>query len=227
MGTLVANETRTIVQTRRGYDLAKWLMDLTISLCLLPFLLPVMAIIAVAILLDSSGPALFIQDRVGRGGRRFRIYKFRTLKIRTPEEAGLAFMKAYIRGEIGSDDSETMRVVYKPDLRGKATRVGRFLRKTSLDELPQIFNILKGEMSLVGPRPHGLWEVEEYEAWHFERLSVLPGITGLAQIRGRSSISFDRMVKCDIKYVKERSLLLDLKIFCKTVLWVLSGRGAA
>jgi len=226
METLAPKQTPLIL-SRGGYQQTKRVLDVAICLLIMPLALVVMAVISVAILLDSSSPVLFLQERVGRGGRRFRLYKFRTMRNDHDDVSGREFMKAYVKGEIGHDHEDDSRVVYKPIQKGQITRLGRILRKTSLDELPQILNVLKGEMSLVGPRPHVVWEVQAYKDWHFERLRVLPGITGLAQVRGRSRISFDRLVKYDIKYVQEQSLKLDLKILCLTLLSVLRGRGAA
>ncbi len=133
-------------------------------------------------------------------------------------------MRAFVNGDIGQKDSS--KNIYKPFQETQVTRVGRILRKTSLDELPQLFNVLKGDMSLVGPRPNVPWEVEEYRGWHKERLEVLPGITGLAQVQGRSGISFDRIVKYDIEYIEKQNLLMDLKVLGWTVLSVIEGKGA-
>ncbi len=224
MGTVVA-KTTPLPAARRGYEFTKRLLDVILCLMMLPFVALIMGVIAVAIRLDSPGPILFRQARAGRSGRPFRMLKFRTMPDIVPDERGREFMKAYVRGEIGSEDGEAAQQVYKPKL--AVTRVGGFLRKTSLDELPQIFNVLRGEMSLVGPRPHALWEVEEYLEWHRERLAVLPGITGLAQVRGRSGITFDRLVRYDIEYVRQQTLKTDLKILCRTAVSVLWARGAA
>lgn len=224
MGTAVA-KTTPLVAPRRGYEFTKRLLDVTICVMILPFIVLIMALIALAIRLDSPGPILFRQARAGRRGQPFQMLKFRTMPDIVPDERGREFMKAYVRGEIGSDNRNSGQQVYKPQL--AVTRVGRFLRKTSLDELPQIFNVLRGEMSLVGPRPHALWEVEEYLEWHRERLAALPGITGLAQVRGRSGITFDRLVRYDIEYVRQQTLKTDLKILCRTAISVLWARGAA
>ena len=223
MGTLIA-KTSAFVESRRGYEFTKRLLDLAVCLVSFPFLLLIMALIAVIIRLDSPGPVLFRQTRAGRRGRSFQMFKFRTMPHVGRDERGREFMKAYVRGEIGGGDDPSTDRVFKPQV--EVTRVGKFLRKTSLDELPQIFNVLRGEMSLVGPRPHALWEVEEYRDWHLERLAVLPGITGLAQVRGRSGIAFDRLVRFDIEYIRDQGLKLDLKILCLTPFSVLWARGA-
>jgi len=190
----------------------------------MPFALIVMLICAVAITLDSPGPVLFVQTRVGKGGRRFKLYKFRTMYQNCDTKGHRAFMKAFINGQV--EEQATDKKVFKPFSERQLTRVGRILRKTSLDELPQLFNVLRGEMSLVGPRPNVPWEVEEYRGWHKERLEVLPGITGLAQVRGRSGLRFDQIVQYDIEYIERRSFKMDLQILWWTVLSVLAGKGA-
>ncbi|GAB4533250.1 MAG: hypothetical protein Kow0063_15000 [Anaerolineae bacterium] len=213
-----------VLLRRRGYQIAKRLLDVTISLMLLPFVLPVSLICAVAIALDSPGPVLFVQDRIGKGGRRFKLYKFRTMHHDCDTSDHHAFMKAFVNGEL--DEKAVGNGIFKPVNERQLTRVGRILRKTSLDELPQLINVIRGEMSLVGPRPNVPWEVEAYRGWHKERLEVLPGITGLAQINGRSSNTFDKIVRYDIEYIENRSLKMDLRILWRTVISVLAGKGA-
>jgi lipopolysaccharide/colanic/teichoic acid biosynthesis glycosyltransferase len=251
MELVIINPPR-VFPYRKGYQIVKRVMDVVLCLLALPVVLPLMAICALAIRLDSPGPVLFIQERIGKGGRRFRMYKFRTMQHNLDDSAHRAFMKAYVNGEIGGDGDEDGRgknshcvsvkssvnalfgnngngsgKVYKPIRASQVTRVGRILRKTSLDELPQIFNVLKGDMSLVGPRPNVPCEVDAYRSWHHERLEVLPGITGLAQVWGRSGISFDRIVRYDIAYVENQSPALDLKILWWTVLSAVAGEGAS
>jgi lipopolysaccharide/colanic/teichoic acid biosynthesis glycosyltransferase len=234
---------------RREYQIAKRIMDVALCLLALPVALPVMAICALAIRLDSSGPVLFVQERVGKGGRRFRMYKFRTMEHNLDNSSHQAFMKAYVNGQVDGDEGKSGENgngrclsirptvsapfgdngnsrIYKPIRASQVTRVGRVLRKTSLDELPQILNVLKGEMSLVGPRPNVPCEVEEYRSWHHERLEVLPGITGLAQVKGRSGIAFNRIVQYDIEYIEHQSLLLDLRILWWSVSSVVFRKGA-
>ena len=247
--SLVVVSRPRVVPDRREYKFAKRAMDLALCLLSLPVTLLVLLLCAIAIQLDSPGPVLVVQERIGKGGRRFRMYKFRTMRHDLDDRPHRIFMRAFVKGEIGgfengsgqnADVHQAFRkafvktplaengncVVYKPAQASQITRVGRFLRKTSLDELPQVFNVLKGEMSIVGPRPNVPWEVEEYHPWHHERLEVLPGITGLAQVRGRSGISFDEIVKHDIQYVENQSLILDLRILWWTVTSVLFSRGA-
>ncbi len=185
-----------------------------------------MGIIAIAIFLDSPGSPYFVQTRVGKFGRRFRFYKFRTMPKSYDQRIDREFMQAYIAGQIESSDQVNKEAVNKPVKKENITRIGRILRKSSLDEVPQIINVLKGEMSFIGPRPNVPWEVEKYEKWHCKRLEVLPGITGLAQVRGRSNIPFDEIVNHDIEYVQNQSLILDLKILLWTVQTVFSSRGA-
>jgi lipopolysaccharide/colanic/teichoic acid biosynthesis glycosyltransferase len=208
-----------------GYPFVKRVLDVAICLMMLPLLAVVMAAIALAIFLNTGRPIFFVQERVGQNGRRFRMLKFRTLRVDFNDRAAREFMKAFVHGEIGRDNDSGRRM-NKPIEKTQITSVGRLLRKTSLDELPQILNVLRGEMSLIGPRPNVPWEVEAYHDWHNARLQALPGITGLAQVRGRSCISFDDIVLSDIEYIEKQSLKLDLKILWWTVASVLCGRGA-
>jgi lipopolysaccharide/colanic/teichoic acid biosynthesis glycosyltransferase len=213
-----------VILRRRIYQIVKRFLDLTFILASLPFVLMVVLVCAVAVALDSAGPVLFVQTRVGKGGRHFKIYKFRTMHHNNDTRDHRTFMKAYIRGEVSHQGNE--KAVFKPFSERQLTRVGRILRKTSLDELPQLFNVVKGDMSLVGPRPNVPWEVQEYRDWHRERLRVLPGITGLAQISGRSGITFDDIVRYDIDYIENQNLVMDLQILWRTVTSVLTGNGA-
>jgi lipopolysaccharide/colanic/teichoic acid biosynthesis glycosyltransferase len=223
MELVVVHRPRVILR-RRGYRIAKRLLDMALSLLALPFALPVLLVCAAAIALDSPGPIFFVQNRVGKGGWRFKLYKFRTMYHNCDTNGHRAFMKAFVNGQV--DEKANGNGVYKPFSDRQLTRVGRILRKTSLDELPQLINVVRGEMSLVGPRPNVPWEVEEYRGWHKERLEVLPGITGLAQINGRSSVTFDRIVRYDIEYIENRSMRMDLKILWQTATSVVAGKGA-
>ena len=200
---------------------AKRILDILICLVLIPVLVPVIAAIALAILLDSSGPFLFKQKRIGQHGRPFTIYKFRTMYHKFDDRHHREYMKQYIGGQ-----AEQAGDSFKPPIENQITRVGNILRRTSLDELPQLINVFRGEMSIVGPRPNVEWEVQEYEAWHRKRLIAKPGITGLAQVSGRSAITFDELVKYDIEYVENQSLALDIKIMIQTVTEVLKRNGA-
>jgi lipopolysaccharide/colanic/teichoic acid biosynthesis glycosyltransferase len=223
--SLVAQaDQRNKTLRRRVYLALKRAMDLAIALGGILFLGPMMLIIALLIRLDSPGPALFSQTRVGQGGRPFRLFKFRSMKEKVDDSSHRAFMQAFVKGDIHKAPSG--RIIFKPFDESQITRLGGFLRQSSLDELPQLLNVLKGEMSIVGPRPNVLWEVEAYEDWHMERLAVLPGITGLAQIHGRSGLDFDTIVKYDIEYVRNQSLKLDVQILLSTWLPVMNGKGA-
>jgi len=206
------------------YQSAKRVMDILLCLLILPFAVPIMLVCALAISLDSPGPVLFVQERIGKAGRIFRIYKFRTLKSSLNDRQSQVYMKAYVRGDVTC--LEEGQEVFKPIQSAQITRIGRLLRKTSLDELPQLINIFKGEMSIVGPRPNILCEVEAYHLWHHERLEVLPGVTGLAQVRGRSCIDFNTLVRYDVEYIENRSLGYDLKILWWTFTSIIQGKGA-
>jgi lipopolysaccharide/colanic/teichoic acid biosynthesis glycosyltransferase len=223
MDLMIINQPQ-VFPYRKEYQIAKRVMDIALCLLVMPVALPLLVICALAIRSDSPGPVFFVQERIGKGGRRFRMYKFRTMQPNLDDSYHRAFMKAFVNGQIGDD--ENGGAIYKPVQVSQVTRVGRILRKISLDELPQLINVLRGEMSLVGPRPNVLWEFEEYQGWHNERLEVLPGITGLAQVRGRSGLTFDSIVKYDIEYIERQSLALDLKILWWTVVSVLFEKGA-
>ncbi len=209
--------------TGRGQAALKRTVDVSLSLLTLPFALLVGLLAAVAIRLESPGPIFFVQERIGRNGQPFKMYKFRTMHHNIDRAAHREFMQAFVQG---SSQKLSGKSVYKPFERAQITRTGAILRKTSLDELPQLLNILRGEMSLVGPRPNVTWEVEAYKSWHRERLNALPGITGLAQVRGRSGIPFDEIVRHDIEYIERQSIWLDLRILWMTVASVLTSKGA-
>jgi lipopolysaccharide/colanic/teichoic acid biosynthesis glycosyltransferase len=214
----------------RFYQVSKRIMDITVALVALLFALPLMAIIAAAIKLDSPGPVIFRQKRVKgikRNGRpvTFDFLKFRSMVHNADTAVHKEFMAAFIAGK-GSYDTDG-RPVYKIRADKRVTRVGAFLRKTSLDELPQLLCVLRGDMSVVGPRPAIPYEVAQYQTWHKRRLAVKPGMTGLWQVKGRSSVAFDDMVKWDIEYAADCSLGLDVSILLHTIPAVFSGRGAA
>lgn len=213
-----------VTHSRRCYTIAKRLLDLVGGTLLLLLLSPVMLVVAIVIRATSPGSAVLVQERVGKGGKVFAFYKFRSMFNTMDRAEDESFARAYINSKLRpATESDG---VFKPANDKRVTPIGKFLRKASLDELPQLFNVVKGDMSLVGPRPSMPYEVDVYKPWHFRRLEVLPGITGLAQINGRSSLTFKDIVKIDIDYIERRSLLLDLKILFKTVPVVLSGRGA-
>ncbi len=221
---LITINQPSIFPRRIGYQIAKRVMDIALCLLFLPVALPIMVVSALAIYFDSPGPVVFVQERIGRGGRLFRMYKFRTLVCGSDDSNCRAFLQAFVRGQLGCEGED--RGVFKPVRDPQITRVGRILRKTSIDEFPQIINVLRGEMSWVGPRPNVPCEVEVYRPWHHERLELLPGITGLAQVRGRSCIKFDTIVNYDIEYLEKQSLMLDLKILWWTLFALINNYGA-
>jgi exopolysaccharide biosynthesis polyprenyl glycosylphosphotransferase len=203
------------IQRSWPYDLSKRLFDLLVGTAILVLILPVMPLIAIMIKLDSAGPVFFKQDRVGRFGRVFKFYKFRSM-----------YREAERQKEEIAALNEQDGPVFKMRSDPRVTSVGGFLRRSSLDEIPQILNVLKGDMSLVGPRPQMPLEVAQYEPWHRLRLEVKPGITGLWQVSGRSQISFDEWMRLDIEYLKRRSLMTDLSIFLRTIPAVMARKGA-
>ena len=203
------------VAINRWQRALKRVMDVTITTIGGLLLLPLMGSIALAIKLDSPGPALFRQLRVGKGGRQFWCYKFRSMH--QGAENDLEQLKAY---------NEADGPLFKMRNDPRQTRVGRWLRRTSLDELPQFYNVLRGEMSVVGPRPPLPSEVAQYEAWQMRRLEVAPGITGMWQVSGRSNLTFDEMCLLDIYYIENWSPSLDIKILLQTVPEMFTGSGA-
>jgi lipopolysaccharide/colanic/teichoic acid biosynthesis glycosyltransferase len=222
-------------RNRATYYCLKRVLDVIVATLALVILSPVLVLIAVLIVLDSGWPIIFAQKRVGarrwtRDGYSywqrapFTCYKFRTMVQDADPSMHQAFIKAFVEGRAELSDAGGAKFKLTNDPR--VTRVGRILRKTSLDELPQLVNVLEGAMSLVGPRPVPLYEVAEYRVWHRERLAAFPGITGLWQVNGRCQVSFEDMVRMDIEYVRNQSLWLDLKILLLTIPAVLSGRGA-
>lgn len=202
------------VVSMTGYQRAKRCLDLLVCVALLPIVVPVLLLCAAVIWLESPGPVFFSQNRTGKGGRRFRMWKLRTM---VPNADALKAKYAHLN-ELTYPD-------FKISNDPRVTRVGRFLRRTSLDELPQIFNVIAGEMSLVGPRPTS-FSANTYRLWHTARLEVLPGITGLWQVSGRNELDFDDRLRLDVAYIRNRSFALDLLILVRTVGTVASGRGA-
>jgi lipopolysaccharide/colanic/teichoic acid biosynthesis glycosyltransferase len=209
------------------YLLAKRVIDIVCSIVLLVLLSPVLMVMALAIRLDSRGPAVFRQTRVGKFGREFTMVKFRSMFAEADEGVHRQFAREYINGRNHTSPSSGVgQPVYKPNGDKRITRVGKWLRRTSLDELPQLLNVLRGEMSLVGPRPAVPYEVAEYSNWHLQRLAVQPGLTGLAQISGRSGLTFEKIVRLDLQYIRRRSLALDLRILLGTIPVVLKAKCA-
>jgi len=232
-------QTRELFSRRNSYFILKRLIDFLVAFLVLVLMFPVFAIIVIAIAIDSRGPFLFIQERVGAKRIKrnngcywqpihFNCYKFRTMIHKTDPALHQSFIEAYINADdkgmtkCQGVPSQIKKLMHDP----RITHVGRFLRKTSLDELPQFLNILIGNMSLVGPRPAIPYEVVAYKPWHRQRLQGMQGLTGLWQVTARSSADFDEMVRLDIKYLENQSFWLDLKIILKTPFVVLSCKGA-
>lgn len=188
-----------------GYKFFKRVIDVVCSLAGLLLLSPVLIIVSMLIKLESDGPIIFSQDRIGYKGKEFKMYKFRSMVVNAEE------LKKRL-----SEQNEMSGPMFKMKNDPRVTKVGKFIRKTSIDELPQLINILKGEMSLVGPRPSLPKEVKEFEPWMMERLEVKPGLTCYWQVSGRNDIDFEDWMKLDIKYVRERSFWLDIKLIFKT-----------
>lgn len=207
-GDVVLNDTLAYIAGKR-------LFDLSVGLLAFVFVIPIVPLIALMIKLDSPGPVFYRQDRIGRGGRPFRFYKFRSMY----READRG------RAELESRN-EQEGPVFKIKADPRITPVGQFLRRSSVDEIPQILNVLRGDMSIVGPRPPLPVEVARYQPWHRRRLDVKPGITCLWQIAGRSQIGFDEWMRLDMEYLRTRSLRTDLAIFLKTLPAVMARRGA-
>jgi lipopolysaccharide/colanic/teichoic acid biosynthesis glycosyltransferase len=199
------------------------LLDVVGATLLLVLLAPLLVLISLAVALDSPGRAIFRQRRVGRGGRAFMVNKFRTMRSEASQEKHRAYVLQLIERDALDDGGE----LFKLSADSRVTRVGRVLRKSSLDELPQLWNVLRGEMSLVGPRPTIEYEVETYPPSWFARFAVRPGMTGLWQVSGRSKLTYEEMVRLDIEYATNRSLWLNMKILVRTIPAVVLARGAA
>jgi lipopolysaccharide/colanic/teichoic acid biosynthesis glycosyltransferase len=204
----------------------KRLIDVMASLLVIlvgfPFFLAVITLIK----LTSKGPVFFSQQRIGERGEVFTLFKFRTMRQGADDSIHREFTRSFIEGRMSNSSlDEKAPSVYKLTNDPRVTSIGNFLRKTSLDELPQFINILRGEMTIVGPRPPLQYELEYYEEWHKLRLEVKPGLTGLWQVSGRSSVPFNEMVKLDLYYIEHWTLLLDLKIMLRTIPVMLFGSG--
>jgi exopolysaccharide biosynthesis polyprenyl glycosylphosphotransferase len=211
----------TVAWVKRGLDIVGALVALVI-------LSPLMLVTALAIAATSRGPVIFRQMRLGKGAVPFVFYKFRSMRTDADDRIHREYVANLIQGNLDQvNQGDEQRPLYKMSADPRITPVGRIIRKTSLDELPQFFNVLKGDMSLVGPRPPLPYEAEKYQSWHLRRiLQIRPGITGLWQVEGRSKTSFDDMVRLDLRYIRNCSLALDLKILLKTVKVVLRRDGA-
>lgn len=199
-----------------AYETCKRCLDVVLSLVLLAALSPLMLITAVAIVMTDGGPALFVQKRVGRNGKIFRCFKFRSMVVDAEAR------KAELAKHNHHGDSVTFKMATDP----RITPVGYWIRKLSIDELPQLWNVLLGDMSIVGPRPPVPSEVAWYTPWHLRRLQVRPGLTCIWQVEGRGDIPFEQQVVLDIQYIENRSLLLDAKLILATIPAVIRARGA-
>lgn len=226
---------------RHDYYFVKRSVDLLLTISALIILLPLMAFISLLIWLDSPGSPIFTQKRVGARRQyyqgipywqrvEFDFYKFRSMHVNATSDLHQEYMSAFIAGDTkrmaeiqpGENDNGEFKLSRDP----RVTRIGHFLRKTSLDELPQLWNVLKGDLSLVGPRPAIPYEVEQYQPWHLQRFATMPGVTGLWQISGRSRVTFDDMVRLDIQYTRSQSLWQDFKILLRTIPSAFNGKGA-
>jgi lipopolysaccharide/colanic/teichoic acid biosynthesis glycosyltransferase len=217
----------TLYETRPfRYDPVKRLLDVFLSAVLLTLLSPVFLFVAALVKLTSHGPVLFKQQRIGQMMEPFMMLKFRTMELNAAPSIHQEFVSAFIAGgqsEEAADPNRVFKIVKDP----RVTTVGHLLRRTSIDELPQLWNVLRGDMSLVGPRPPLPYEVAQYKAWHLRRIAeAKPGVTGLWQVKGRSRTTFDEMVRLDLRYVKKRSFWTDLRILLETPRAVISGKGA-
>ncbi len=197
------------------YEIGKRAFDIVLSAIALIVLLPLLITVLIAIKVDSRGPAIFKQERMGYRGKIFNMYKFRTMVTNAEQLLKEVQQRNQASGHM-------FKIKDDP----RITNLGRFLRKTSIDELPQLINVIKGEMSLVGPRPPLIREVENYDIWHHLRMSIKPGLTGIWQISGRNKLGFDEMIRLDLKYIRERNFWYDLKIIIKTMPVLLGDRNA-
>jgi len=225
------------IATRSGlYPTVKRWFDVALASALLIVLSPLLTLVALLIKLDSRGPVFFAQERIGARRRTgsagavdwkiepFRVLKFRSMVNNADQSLHESHIRAFVSGTLDLDDEETTIKLHDDP---RITRVGKWIRRTSIDELPQLINVVKGEMSLVGPRPVPVYEVEGYQPRHYERLHAVPGITGIWQVEGRGQVTFEEMVGMDIWYVRNASFWLDLKIIAQTIPAVLRGEGAA
>ena len=229
MPASVATEARGTAAALRQHawvDTGCRILDVMIAVLALVMLSPLLLIIALAVRLESPGRAIFSQERVGRHQRRFTLHKFRTMTAGASHDRHREFVQQLYAGQrpAATDGNPRFKLVGDP----RITRIGRFLRRSSLDELPQLWNVVRGEMSLVGPRPPIYYEVEAYPAEHwFTRFEVKPGLTGLWQVSGRCDLTLDEMIALDIEYVHRRSVRLNLRILLRTLPAVLASRGAS
>lgn len=210
------NEIVTI-DPKLGYNIVKRTMDIVLCTFALAVLAIPLMLVALAIKIESKGPVFYSSKRVGKDGKVFNMYKFRSMVVNAEE-----MKKDLIKQGLNESDGPVFKMENDP----RVTKVGKFIRKLSIDELPQLLNIIKGDMSIVGPRPPIPYEVDEYTPYQMQRLSVKPGLTCYWQVMGRSNIGFEQWVELDLKYIRERSILLDIKLIALTIPTVLLGKGA-
>lgn len=216
-GTSVQNSIiKEQMENRRVYEFVKRIIDVICSLIGLIVLMPILSIVAIIIKIESKGPIIFAQDRVGKDGKVFKMYKFRSM-VSNAEELKEKLVK----------ENERTGPMFKIKKDPRITRIGRIIRKTSIDELPQLVNILKGEMSIVGPRPSLPKEVNQFDGWMMQRLDVKPGLTCYWQVNGRDDIEFTEWMKLDIKYVNERNIAIDIKLIFKTFFVLLGDKSGS
>jgi lipopolysaccharide/colanic/teichoic acid biosynthesis glycosyltransferase len=214
------------ITAQPGYP-SKRALDVVGSLAALVLLSPLFLVVALLIKLTSPGPVIFRQQRIGQGGVPFTFYKFRSMRVDNDDRVHREFVASLIDGKPTSGEVAGDKGQFKMKADPRVTPIGRFIRKTSIDEIPQFWNVLKGDMSLVGPRPPVPYEADRYKAWHRRRIFDLkPGLTGIWQVEGRSRVSFDDMVRMDLRYLRQNSLVFDLKILLKTVSVVVFCEGA-
>lgn len=222
--TAIGSEERVEIARRRSvWDVPLRALDILIASLALLVLAPLLAAVALAIRLDDGGPAIFRQERAGRCRRSFTVLKFRTMTVDNDESAH----RREVLRQLNGGRAKAGAVGFKPRTDPRITRVGRLLRRYSLDELPQLVNVLRGEMSVVGPRPIPVWEANALPGWAEPRFAVKPGVTGLWQVEGRNQLSMADMLELDVRYAHSRSLWKDLSILMRTIPTVLTGRGAA
>lgn len=217
---------RETISIDPGYQRTKRVLDVTVTLLLLPFCALAMVLIAILIRLDSPGPILFRQKRIGKDGIEFEFLKFRSMYVNNDDASHRLAIEQFMSGQLIDEDNSSS-TPYKMGTDRRITRVGKFIRKTSLDELPQFFNVLHGDMSLVGPRPPLPYEVKLYSPRDWLRLAGKPGLTGVWQVYGRSCVSFPEMIEMDINYLQGQSLFQDLKLILLTIPVMLFARGGA
>lgn len=214
------------ISINTGYLRTKRALDIAFTLLIAPFVLLVCIVVAICIKLNSEGPIFFRQKRIGRNGVEFEMLKFRSMYVNSDQLAHREKILQYMNGQKLNEDS-TGKMMYKDVQDPRITKVGRFIRKTSLDELPQFWNVLKGQMTLVGPRPPLPYEVELYTSHEWVRMVGKPGLTGTWQVYGRSRVTFQNMVEMDIDYLEKQSIWLDLKLIFLTVPVMIFARGGA